>query len=110
MICCVKYIVFCLLVLLMIVEWIFQHVQTEIKNKNKETKQNKTKKKKEKKKTDWPKILKYVIPSLCHRPRNCNLSNLCGRCKSLAPEIVSWFLGLCYSRKDFCRAPIDLHS
>ena len=31
--------------------------------------------------------------SLCHRPRNCNLSNLCGRCKSLAPEIVSWFLG-----------------
>ena len=27
--------------------------------------------------------------SLCHRPRNCNLSNLCGRCKSLAPEIVS---------------------
>ena len=48
--------------------------------------------------------------SLCHRPRNCNLSNLCGRCKSLAPEIVSWFLGLCYSRKDFCRAPIDLHS
>ena len=30
--------------------------------------------------------------SLCHRPRNCNLSNLCGRCKSLAPEIVSWFL------------------
>ena len=48
--------------------------------------------------------------SLCHRPRNCNLSNLCGCCKSLAPEIVSWFLGLCYSRKDFCRAPIDLHS
>ena len=35
---------------------------------------------------------------------NCNLSNLCGLCKSLAPEIVSWFLGLCYSRKDFCRA------
>ena len=29
--------------------------------------------------------------SLCHRPRNCNFSNLCGRCKSLAPEIVSWF-------------------
>ena len=29
--------------------------------------------------------------SLCHRPRNCNLSNLCGRCKILAPEIVSWF-------------------
>ena len=26
-----------------------------------------------------------------HRPSNCNLSNLCGRCKSLAPEIVSWF-------------------
>ena len=51
-----------------------------------------------------------VSSSLCHRPRNCNLSNLCGRCKSLAPEIVSWFLGLCYSRKDFCRAPIDLHS
>ena len=51
-----------------------------------------------------------LIFSLCHRPRNCNLSNLCGRCKSLAPEIVSWFLGLCYSRKDFCRAPIDLHS
>ena len=43
MIYCVKYIVFCLLVLLMIVEWIFQHVQTEIKNKNKNktTKQNK---------------------------------------------------------------------
>ena len=31
-----------------------------------------------------------VISSLCHRPRNCNFSNLCGRCKSLAPEIVSW--------------------
>ena len=31
-----------------------------------------------------------VDSSLCHRPRNCNLSNLCGRCKSLAPEIVSW--------------------
>ena len=32
----------------------------------------------------------YTSTSLCHRPRNCNLSNLCGRCKSLAPEIVSW--------------------
>ena len=32
-----------------------------------------------------------LLVSLCHRPRNCNLSNLCGRCKSLAPEIVSWF-------------------
>ena len=32
--------------------------------------------------------------SLCHRPRNCNLSNLCGRCKSLAPEIVSWLRGI----------------
>ena len=30
--------------------------------------------------------------SLCHRPSNCNLSNLCGLYKSLAPEIVSWFL------------------
>ena len=29
--------------------------------------------------------------SLCHRPSNCNLSNLCGLYKSLAPEIVSWF-------------------
>ena len=28
--------------------------------------------------------------SLCHRPSNCNLSNLCGLCKSLAPEIVGW--------------------
>ena len=46
MIYCVKYIVFCLLVLLMIVEWIFQHVQTEIKNKNK-NKTKKTKKKQE---------------------------------------------------------------
>ena len=67
MIYCVKYIVFCLLVLLMIVEWIFQHVQTEIKNKKQnKTKQNKTNKKKKnrkkKKTTDWPKILKYVIP------------------------------------------------
>ena len=39
MINCVKYIVFRLLVLLMIVEWILQHVQTELKKK-----QNKTKK------------------------------------------------------------------
>ena len=66
MIYCVKYIVFCLLVLLMIVEWIFQHVQTEIKNKNKQKQRNKTKKKKKNKKqkktTDWLKILKYVIP------------------------------------------------
>ena len=30
--------------------------------------------------------------SLCHRPSNCNLLNLCGLYKSLAPEIVSWFL------------------
>ena len=30
--------------------------------------------------------------SLCHRPSNCNLSNLCGLYKSLAPEIVSFFL------------------
>ena len=30
--------------------------------------------------------------SLCHRPSNCNLSNLCGLYKRLAPEIVSWFL------------------
>ena len=30
--------------------------------------------------------------SLCHRPSNCNLSNLCGLYRSLAPEIVSWFL------------------
>ena len=30
------------------------------------------------------------LGSLCHRPSNCNLSNLCGLCKSLAPEIVSW--------------------
>ena len=49
MIYCVKYIVFCLLVLLMIVEWIFQHVQTEIKNKNKETKQKQKQKQKQKK-------------------------------------------------------------
>ena len=73
MIYCVKYIVFCLLVLLMIVEWILQHVQTEIKNKNKQKQRNKTKKQKQKQKkkkktgkqkktTDWPKILKYVIP------------------------------------------------
>ena len=47
---------------------------------------------------------------VCVTDQTCNLSNLCGRCKSLAPEIVSWFLGLCYSRKDFCRAPIDLYS
>ena len=63
MIYCVKYIVFCLLVLLMIVEWIFQHVQTEIKNKNKNktTKQNKNnnnnknkkKQKKKQKENDW---------------------------------------------------------
>ena len=65
MIYCVKYIVFRLLVLLMIVDWMFQPVQTEIKNKNKNNKkQNKTKQKQKtrKKTTDWPKILKYVIP------------------------------------------------
>ena len=73
MINCVKYIVFRSRVLLMIVEWILQHVQTELKtkkqNKTKQKqnktkqKQNKTKKKKNQKKTaDWPKILKYVIP------------------------------------------------
>ena len=43
----------------------------------------------------FSKPLKFVLDlpkcSLCHRPRNCNLSNLCGRCKSLAPEIVSWY-------------------
>ena len=61
MIYCVKYIVFCLLVLLMLVEWIFQHVQTEIKKRKQKNK--KQKKKTEKKKTtDWPKILKYVMP------------------------------------------------
>ena len=55
MINCVKYIVFRLLVLLMIVEWILQHVQTELKTKKKakqnknKTKQNKTKKKKNRK-------------------------------------------------------------
>ena len=39
-------------------------------------------------------ILRYKIVCYIsmHRPRNSNLSNLCGRCKSLAPEIVSWFL------------------
>ena len=31
------------------------------------------------------------MPRLCHRPRNCNLSNLRGLYKSLAPEIVSRF-------------------
>ena len=41
---------------------------------------------------DYSLCMYFVQPSLCHRPRNCNLSNLCGRCKSLAPEIVSWFL------------------
>ena len=46
MIYCVKYIVFCLLVLLMIVEWIFQHVQTEIKKKQNKTKQTKQKNRK----------------------------------------------------------------
>ena len=30
-----------------------------------------------------------ILVSLCHRPSNCNLSNLCGLYKSLAPEIVS---------------------
>ena len=49
MINCVKYIVFRLLVLLMIVEWILQHVQTELKTKKSKTKQNKTKKNKNKK-------------------------------------------------------------
>ena len=29
-----------------------------------------------------------IVSSLCHRPRKCNFSNLCGRCKSSAPEIV----------------------
>ena len=54
MIYCVKYIVFCLLVLLMIVEWIFQHVQNrDKKQKQKQKKQNNNnnnKKKKQKKK------------------------------------------------------------
>ena len=55
MINCVKYIVFRLLVLLMIVEWILQHVQTELKTKKKKSKtkqkqkQNKNKTKKKKK-------------------------------------------------------------
>ena len=31
----------------------------------------------------------YPHISLCHRPSNCNLSNLCGLYKSLAPEIAS---------------------
>ena len=51
-----------------------------------------------KKKKTWPgRVKKKTYPhieegSLCHRPSNCNLSNLCALYKSLAPEIVSWFL------------------
>ena len=48
MINCVKYIVFRLLVLLMIVEWILQHVQTELKTKKSKTKQNQKNKNKNK--------------------------------------------------------------
>ena len=62
MINCVKYIVFRWLVLLMIVEWILQHVQTELKKKKKKKQKKKKKKKKQKKTSDWPNILKYVIP------------------------------------------------
>ena len=45
MIYCVKYIVFRLLVLLMIVEWIFQHVQTEIKKQKQKQQQQQNRKK-----------------------------------------------------------------
>ena len=50
-----------------------------------------------KKNLSWSGEKKKTYPhieegSLCHRPSNCNLSNLCGLYKSLAPEIVSWFL------------------
>ena len=50
-----------------------------------------------KKKTCPGRVKKKTYPhidegSLCHRPSNCNLSNLCGLYKNLAPEIVSWFL------------------
>ena len=45
------------------------------------------------KKITCPGRVKHIEEgSLCHRPSNCNLSNLCGLYKSLAPEIVSWFL------------------
>ena len=53
-------------------------------------------KKKKKKNLSWSgekKTYSHIEEgSLCHRPSNCNLSNLCGLYKSLAPEIVSWFL------------------
>ena len=38
----------------------------------------------------WKKTYPHI--SLCYRPSNCNLSNLCGLYKSLAPEIASWNL------------------
>ena len=69
MINCVKYIVFRLLVLLMIVEWILQHVQTELKtkkkqnktkqNKKKKTKQNKTEKKRPTDQKFWSMLYQY---------------------------------------------------
>ena len=50
-----------------------------------------------KKKTCPGRVKKKTYPhveegSLCHKPSNCNLLNLCGLYMSLAPEIVSWFL------------------
>ena len=60
MINCVKYIVFRLLVLLMIVEWILQHVQTELKKKKKKkAKQNKNKNKKKKPRKTRPTDQKF---------------------------------------------------
>ena len=38
--------------------------------------------------------LHSAISSLCHRPSNYNSSDLCGFCKSLAPEIVRWLRGI----------------
>ena len=59
MINCVKYIVFRLLVLLMIVEWILQHVQTELKTKKSKTKQNKKKKNPQKNRKKRPTDQKF---------------------------------------------------
>ena len=50
-----------------------------------------------KKKKTYPHI------SLCHRPSNCNLSNLCGLYKSLAPEIASRNLLLLRERARYAR-------
>ena len=50
---------------------------------------------------------------MCHRPSNCNLSNLSELCKSLATEIVSFAESLAPPAKDWrttLAPPADSHA